>query len=177
MISGLREWTAPSDTEGETHAGRRAPLLDSFDVDFHLRRSFHVLYELFDALQRRVEPGTAAYSDCRAAMRLVGRIIKTQKLIRDSMVGLRRSALDQVEATASPADTTSPADDAARDGLRRDAVRISNLVRLFLRADAPHWAALGPPLLPSVDLRGLADRWWTSSTAMICRASRAMPVG
>ena len=172
---GLREWTAPVDAvAGDPPRTTHGPLLDSFDVDFQLRCSFHVLYELFGTLQQKSRPGAAAYPDCRTAMRLVGRIIKTQKVIRDSMLGLRHNALAQIDATAE----TSTAEGPAAQWQVRSAISVTNLFRLFLRPDAPHWSALRPDLDRRVnDLRELGERWqeFLSSDALsaVATATRA----
>lgn len=165
VAAGLRQWTEPASeaSDGETPVGR-PPLLDSFDVDFQLRRSFRVLYEIFGTLQRYAAPGTRTYADCRTAMRLVGRIIKTQKLIRDCMLGLRQNALAQIDARAPLAEmqieAAAPAAEISTTELAQNALQITNLFRLFLRAGAPHWNFLGPHLKRDTDeLRSLADDW------------------
>jgi patatin-related protein len=150
----LRAWITPPDTTASgAPAGARGPVLNSFDVDFHLRCSFHVLYELFETLQQPAIAGTAAYTHCRTAMRLVGRVIKTQKLIRDLMLELRRRTLGQIDGLVGPAT-------AVEEASRRRATYIANLFRLFLRADAPHWAGLAPHLgLSEGQLRSIGDNW------------------
>jgi hypothetical protein len=115
--------------------GDRLENLDPWDVHFHLRRAYHFLYEYYE----RVEAGTAS-PDMETAMRLVGRVIKSLKLVRDYMVWLRSI----MAARVTP-------DDAG-------AVVLLDTFVHFLAADAPHWQPLAKDLRTPLDLRACNGR-------------------
>jgi predicted acylesterase/phospholipase RssA len=96
--------------------------LDRYDIVFHLRRTFHLLYEFYDEFAQRPDQ-----TDARTVMRLLGRVIKVLKLILDMMVNLRDALVPTVSG---------------RPITKADAEAIFSQFRQFLASDEPHWAPL-----------------------------------
>jgi len=133
----LDAWTSSDNAADETSPASRASWLDPFDADFHLRRSFQLLYDLMDRL--RAAPDSERRARYRTTMRLVGRLIKAQKIVRDMMLDLREHLL-RVVADAR-------ADDEARR--KRIARWDVDVYRRFLDKESRHWQ----PLLGSLRAR------------------------
>src|SRR5262249_15819307 len=107
--------------------------LNPFDVVFHLRRAFLLLYEFYDDLEHGEDKPFA-----KTAMRLMGRVIKVLKIVLDTAVVLRDCLV------------------AATGGTDRNAARtiLDEFIR-FLAANAPWWGPLHPYW--ASDLKTLAD--------------------
>ncbi len=102
--------------------------LNKYDIDFHLRRAFHFLYELYDKLENERD------DKHKSVVMAAGRTIKTLKVIRAKLLQQRDLTVQQYFK-----DYKSKTDPAKRAGLIRDFLsEFSNL----LRADAPHWCGL-----------------------------------
>ena len=109
--------------------------LDPWDVHFQLRRAFHLLYEYYGAVS-----GGSATSDTATAMRLIGRVIKALKLIRDYMAELRDRHVAAVTADAAGAKA------------------LLTTFTSFLAAEAPQWRPLVACLSAGCDLRAAAGK-------------------
>lgn len=127
------------DEEEREHRARAEYLegLNRYDVVFHLRRAFHLLY----SFHRELEAGVAS-SNHITAMRLTGRVIKVLKIILEAMLFLRDrfmgDYLKGAEANAAVA-----------------AKKLEGDFRAFLHADQPVWETLKPYFLhvDSLDLK------------------------
>lgn len=95
--------------------------LDKYDVAFHLRRSFNLLYEYHHELEENPENRQA-----NEALMCLGRIIKTLKTILDCMSGLR----DQL-MTPQTMDRKFLTEDQMLDAFK-----------VFLSENAPRWAPI-----------------------------------
>jgi predicted acylesterase/phospholipase RssA len=100
--------------------------LDRYDVVFHLRRAFHLLYEFYDVVADNPNK-----IDARTVMRLMGRIIKVLKLILDTMAILRDTLVPGI-------DTRNVTSEAAQI--------IFDRFRQFLSSHRSYWAHLNPYL-------------------------------
>lgn len=112
--------------------------LDPFDVLFQLRRAFYLLYEFYDDLKNgRGGPHT------QTAMRLMGRIIKSLKIIFESMARLR-------DRLAEECDKTNMQEDKA--------CKILDAFMRFLTGNRRHWSPLISYLDSALDITQLKDR-------------------
>lgn len=99
--------------------------LDALDADFQLRRMFRILYEYHDELENR----SPASADALSAMRLLSRVIKSVKVIRDMLIRMREEIINK---SISEANGDLPA-----------AVQlIYQKYRDFLDSSAVHWLEL-----------------------------------
>ena len=99
--------------------------LDALDTDFHLRLLFRMLYEYSNDLKNegQITP------NARTAMRLLGRIIKSLKLVRDLQIRFREA-------------TIKDSIDEAKGDAQQAVQVIYQKFRSFLDAEAEHWSDL-----------------------------------
>ncbi len=115
--------------------------LDALDTDFHLRRIFRMLYEFSHELREESQMNPNA----RMAMRLLGRIIKSLKLVRDLLIRFREATI------------TDSIDEAKGDN--QQAVQlIYQKFRSFLDVEAKQWSDLVACLNQPFDLETLEDQ-------------------
>jgi predicted acylesterase/phospholipase RssA len=126
--------------DGPLNAGALEPC----DVVFHLRRSFNILYR-YSASLRGADPTPQQ----RAWLRFIGRVIKTQKLVRDRLYQLRNRLIWLLAAEEI-------------DG----AQALDHMLR-FLDHDAGHWQKLREDLEEDRDFKELL------SEEVLDEASRA----
>ena len=103
--------------------------LDPYDVTFHLRRSFDLLYQYYNEL--KANPTNSRAKD---ALLLIGRVIKALKIILSYMSGLRDKLMTGPDGKETP----------------RTAGEILESFISFLRADAPWWKDIRPYLKTAV---------------------------
>ncbi|MGV8075310.1 MAG: patatin-like protein [Syntrophobacteraceae bacterium] len=106
-----------------------------YDIDYHLRRAFHLLYRMYGSL----EEGKGETEKTRIAMQATSRIIKLLKLVRDLLFMFR--------------DRTVPA--CVRSGPVTPQAILDLFVR-FLSADAPYWQAITEELRKDVTVEALS---------------------
>ena len=130
--------------------------ITGYDIDYHLRRAFHVLYRLYGSLER--EKGDT--DKTRAAMQVTSRIVKLLKLVRDMLFMLRDNTVPRYVASGSPTPQA-----------------ILAIFVPFLAADAPHWSAVVTELRNGLSLEMLAERntgpLSTQNLSKVARAARA----
>lgn len=97
--------------------------LDAFDVDYQLRRAFHLLYALHDQLD--VDGPASGISERLRLDALIrtGRVVKALKIVRDQLVVLR-NAIARAPAEAQRPDV------------------LIGLFRRFIDDEASHWKGL-----------------------------------
>jgi hypothetical protein len=104
-------------------------VLDPYDVTFHLRRSFDLLYQYYSELK-----ANPTNSDAKDALLLIGRVIKALKIILSYMSGLRDKLMTGPDGKETP----------------RTAGEILEGFVSFLSADAPWWNDIRPYLTGAV---------------------------
>lgn len=74
--------------------------IDDYDIDYQLRRAFHFLYHFYKMIENQADGGS---EEQVSATKVIGRVIKTLKLIRDALYLLR----DEVAAVHIETDSGS----------------------------------------------------------------------
>lgn len=89
--------------------------LNSYDIDYLLRKSFYYLYEIYeeaysdDRQDARRREGKSDYTDKQKRhladiQKLIGRIIKLLKIVREALSGLRDKMIDKITDSINKAD-------------------------------------------------------------------------
>jgi len=131
----FRAWFGES-LQGQSIEARLAETLDPYDVYFHLRRAFRLLYQYIgeiDAPSFGSQPAPARERKL-ATLGLVSRIIKALKMIRDYAAAIRERTVER----AGPAWRTS-ADGAPVVALAR---KLQADLIAFLDEKSVHWTPL-----------------------------------
>jgi patatin-related protein len=111
--------------------------ITSYDIDYHLRRAFHILYKLYGGLER----AKGDTETTQTAMQATSRIVKLIKLVRDMLFMLRDNTVPRYVASGNPTPQA-----------------ILDIFVPFLAADAPHWKPVTDELRNGFSLAMLAER-------------------
>jgi len=115
--------------------------LDALDTDFHMRRLFRMLYEYSNELKDESQMTPNA----RSAMRLLGRIIKSLKLVRDLSIRFREFTIEE-------------SIDEAKGDAHQAVQLIYRKFRSFLDIEAEHWSDLVTCLNQPFDMGTFEDQ-------------------
>ncbi len=112
-------------------------IIDSCDIDYHMRRAFHMLYLIYDDYEK----GGDNTEKTRLVMKSVSRIIKMLKLVRDMLYSLRDSIIPIIAGSGAADPST-----------------ILSHFQDFLSTGSDPWNLVNRSMEKAFSLESLADR-------------------
>lgn len=150
LYKGLKDYLLKQSESSEAMV-----IISSYDIDYHIRRAFHILYIIYDALEAA---GMVDIEKTQTTMQAVSRIIKFLKLIREMLFMLRDKIMPHLVNSGVVGSET-----------------ILSIFRQFLFLNAPHWQPVVSRTYNGFNLEALANRdaVGTLSSSVLSDVARA----